>query len=72
MSSYKVPYHYDIHFDYIDESIEFNPEDYFNCSDECNLNDSAYDEVQDSCNIDNLEIGQVEIDFSLPKEFIDE
>lgn len=38
---------------------------YLDCNDECDLNDSVYDEIA-------LVIDQAEMDFSLPKEFVDE
>lgn len=72
MSNYKVPYRYDVHWGYINESIELNPRDYLDCNDECDLNDSVYDDIWDSFSVGDLEIDQAEMDFSLPKEFIDE
>lgn len=58
MSNYKIPYRYDVHWGFIDNQIELNPEDYLDYDDECDLNDAVYDAIWDS--------------FSLPKEFIDE
>lgn len=52
--------------------IELNPSDYLDCNDECDLNDSVYDEIRDSFSVGDLEIDQAEMDFSLPKEFVDE
>lgn len=46
--------------------------DYLDCNDECDLNDSVYDEIRDSFSVGDLEIDQAEMDFSLPKEFVDE
>lgn len=45
MSNYKIPYRYDVHWGYIDDNIELNPSDYLDCNDECDLNDSVYDEI---------------------------
>lgn len=72
MSNYKIPYRYDVHWGYIHDNIELNPSDYLDCNDECDLNDSVYDEIGDSFSVGDLEIGQAEMDFSLPKEFVDE
>lgn len=73
MSNYKVPYRYDVHWGYInDDDIELNPSDYLDCNDECDLNDSVYDKIRDSFSVGDLEIDQAEMDFSLPKEFVDE
>lgn len=44
MSNYKIPYRYDVHWGYINDNIELNPSDYLDCNDECDLNDSVYDE----------------------------
>lgn len=66
MSNYKIPYRYDVHWGYI------NPSDYLDCNDECDLNDSVYDEIRDSFSVGDLEIDQAEMDFNLPKEFVDE
>lgn len=72
MSNYKIPYCYDVHRGYINDNIELNPSDYLDCNDECDLNDSVYDEIRDSFSVGDLEIDQAEMDFSLPKEFVDE
>lgn len=45
---------------------------YLDCNDECDLNDSVYDEIRDGFSVGDLEIDQAEMDFSLPKEFVDE
>lgn len=72
MSNYKVPYRYDVHWGFIDNQIELNPEDYLDYDDECELNDAVYDTIWDSFSVGDLDIDQAEMDFSLPKEFIDE
>ena len=72
MSNYKVPYRYDVHWGFIDNQIELNPEDYLDYDDECELNDAVYDTIWDSFSVGDLDIDQAEIDFSLPQEFIDE
>lgn len=71
MSNYKVPYRYDVHWGFIDNQIELNPEDYLDY-DECELNDAVYDTICDSFSVGDLDIDQAEMDFSLPQEFIDE
>lgn len=71
MSNYKVPYRYDVHWGFIDNQIELNPEDYLDY-DECELNDAVYDTIRDSFSVGDLDIDQAEMDFSLPQEFIDE
>ena len=72
MSNYKVPYRYDVHWGFIDNQIELNPEDYLDYDDECELNDTVYDTIRDSFSVGDLDIDQAEMDFSLPQEFIDE
>lgn len=72
MSNYKVPYRYDVHWGFIDNQIELNPEDYLDYDDECELNDTVYDTIWDSFSVGDLDIDQAEMDFSLPQEFIDE
>ena len=72
MSNYKVPYRYDVHWGFIDNQIELNPEDYLDYDDECELNDEVYDTIWDSFSVGDLDIDQAEMDFSLPQEFIDE
>ena len=72
MSNYKVPYRYDVHWGFIDNQIELNPEDYLDYEDECELNDAVYDAIWDSFSVGDLDIDQAEMDFSLPQEFIDE
>ena len=72
MSNYKVPYRYDVHWGFIDNQIELNPEDYLDYDDECELNDAVYDVICDSFSVGDLDIDQAEMDFSLPQEFIDE
>lgn len=72
MSNYKVPYRYDVHWGFIDNQIELNPEDYLDYDDECELNDAVYDAIWDSFSVGDLDIDQAEMDFSLPQEFIDE
>lgn len=72
MSNYKVPYRYDVHWGFIDNQIELNPEDYLDYDDECELNDAVYDTILDSFSVGDLDIDQAEMDFSLPQEFIDE
>lgn len=72
MSNYKVPYRYDVHWGFIDNQIELNPEDYLDYDDECDLNDAVYDAIWDSFSVGDLDIDQAEMDFSLPQEFIDE
>lgn len=72
MSNYKVPYRYDVHWGFIDNQIELNPEDYLDYDDECELNDAVYDVILDSFSVRDLDIDQAEMDFSLPQEFIDE
>jgi hypothetical protein len=72
MSNYKVPYRYDVHWGFIDNQIELNPEDYLDYDDECELNDAVYDVIWDSFSVGDLDIDQAEMDFSLPQEFIDE
>lgn len=72
MSNYKVPYRYDVHWGFIDNQIELNPEDYLDYDDECELNDAVYGTIWDSFSVGDLDIDQVEMDFSLPQEFIDE
>ena len=72
MSNYKVPYRYDVHWGFIDNQIELNPEDYLDYDDECELNDAVYDVIWDSLSVGDLDIDQAEMDFSLPQEFIDE
>lgn len=72
MSNYKVPYRYDVHWGFIDNQIELNPEDYLDYDDECELNDAVYDIIWDSFSVGDLDIDQAEMDFSLPQEFIDE
>jgi hypothetical protein len=72
MSNYKVPYRYDVHWGFIDNQIELNPEDYLDYDDECELNDVVYDTIWDSFSVGDLDIDQAEMDFSLPQEFIDE
>lgn len=72
MSNYKVPYRYDVHWGFIDNQIELNPEDYLDYDDECELNDAVYDTIGDSFSVGDLDIDQAEMDFSLPQEFIDE
>lgn len=72
MSNYKVPYRYDVHWGFIDNQIELNPEDYLDYDDECELNDAVYDTIRDSFSVGDLDIDQAEMDFSLPQEFIDE
>lgn len=72
MSNYKVPYRYDVHWGFIDNQIELNPEDYLDYDDECELNGAVYDAIWDSFSVGDLDIDQAEMDFSLPKEFIDE
>lgn len=72
MSNYKVPYRYDVHWGFIDNQIELNPEDYLDYDDECELNDAVYDVIRDSFSVGDLDIDQAEMDFSLPQEFIDE
>ena len=72
MSNYKVPYRYDVHWGFIDNQIELNPEDYLDYNDECDLNDAVYDAIWDSFSVGDLDIDQAEMDFSLPQEFIDE
>lgn len=71
MSNYKVPYRYDVHWGFINNRIELNPEDYLDY-DECELNDAVYDTILDSFSVGDLDIDQAEMDFSLPQEFIDE
>lgn len=72
MSNYKIPYRYDVYCGYIDKNIELNPEDYLSYDGVCELNDAIYDDIWDSFSVGDLEIDQAEMDFSLPKEFIDE
>jgi hypothetical protein len=72
MSNYKIPYRYDVHWGFIDNQIELNPEDYLDYDDECELNDAVYDAIWDSFSVGDLDIDQAEMDFSLPQEFIDE
>ena len=72
MSNYKIPYRYDVHWGFIDNQIELNPEDYLDYNDECDLNDAVYDAIWDSFSVGDLDIDQAEMDFSLPQEFIDE
>ena len=72
MSNYKIPYRYDVHWGFIDNQIELNPEDYLDYDDECDLNDAVYDAIRDSFSVGDLDIDQAEMDFSLPQEFIDE
>lgn len=72
MSNYKIPYRYDVHWGFIDNQIELNPEDYLDYEDECELNDAVYDAIWDSFSVGDLDIDQAEMDFSLPQEFIDE
>ena len=72
MSNYKVPYRYDVHWGFIDNQIELNPQDYLDYDDECELNDAVYDVIWDSFSVGDLDIDQAEMDFSLPQEFIDE
>ena len=72
MSNYKIPYRYDVHWGFIDNQIELNPEDYLDYDDECDLNDAVYDVIWDSFSVGDLDIDQAEMDFSLPQEFIDE
>lgn len=72
MSNYKIPYRYDVHWGFIDNQIELNPEDYLDYDDECELNDAVYDAMWDSFSVGDLDIDQAEMDFSLPQEFIDE
>ena len=72
MSNYKIPYRYDVHWGFIDNQIELNPEDYLDYDDECELNDAVYDVIWDSFSVGDLDIDQAEMDFSLPQEFIDE
>lgn len=72
MSNYKVPYRYDVHWGFIDNQIELNPEDYLDYDDECELNDAVYDTIRGSFSVGDLDIDQAEMDFSLPQEFIDE
>lgn len=72
MSNYKVPYRYDVHWGFIDNQIELNPEDYLDYDDECELNDAVHDVIWDSFSVGDLDIDQAEMDFSLPQEFIDE
>lgn len=72
MSNYKVPYRYDVHWGFIDNQIELNPEDYLDYDDECELNDAVYDVIWDSFSVGDLDIDQAEMDFSLPQEFIDD
>ena len=70
MSNYKIPYRYDVHWGFIDNQIELNPEDYLDYDDECDLNDAVYDAIWDSFSVGDID--QAEMDFSLPQEFIDE
>ena len=51
MSNYKVPYRYDVHWGFIDNQIELNPEDYLDYDDECELNDAVYDTIWDSFSV---------------------
>lgn len=72
MSNYKVPYRYDVHWGFIDNQIELNPEDYLDYDDEYELNGAVYDTIWDSFSVGDLDIDQAEMDFRLPQEFIDE
>lgn len=72
MSNYKVSYRYDVHWGFINNQIELNPEEYLDYDDECGLNDAVYDTIRDSFSVGDLDIDRAEMDFSLPQEFIDE
>lgn len=62
MSNYKIPYRYDVHWGFIDNQIELNPEDYLDYEDECELNDAVYDAIWDSFSVGDLDIDQAEMD----------
>lgn len=61
MSNYKIPYRYDVHWGFIDNQIELNPEDYLDYEDECELNDAVYDAIWDSFSVGDLKAMKYDI-----------
>lgn len=70
MSKYKMPFHYDVHWGYIDKCLELDPMDYIEYDTVGDVKDAVYDSIWDSIDTGDLDVDQSGLDYKLPDDFI--